>query len=133
MRAAGWHHDVAALAPHVETRAEQPRAVADLLPPRVAEEEVGTPPPVRDLAVVGTGLPKRSSFTRLSDPPASGSTSRTTTPLSSPVGIPTLAEGHRPHHRLIARGSVVASQWPFRVSGLLAPGSQGNTGTPRPA
>jgi hypothetical protein len=42
-----------------------------------------------------------------------------------------LAEGHRFHHRSITRGSVVAPQWPLRVSGLLAPGSQGNTGTPR--
>jgi hypothetical protein len=54
-------------------------------------------------------------------------------PLFLPVGSPMLAEGCRLHHRSMARRSVVASQWPFRVSGLLAPGSQGNTGTPRPA
>src|ERR687889_2572364 len=91
------------------------------------------PPPVRALAVFGAGTPARSSFARLSSPPSSTSTSRTTTPLFLPVGTPTLAEGHRFHHRSITRGSVVASQWPLRVSGLLAPGSQGNTGTPRPA
>src|SRR5215207_7533927 len=91
------------------------------------------PPPVRALAVFGAGTLAPSSIARLSSPPASRSMSRTTTPLFSPVGIPTLAEGHRFHHRSIMRGSVVASQWPLRVSGLLAPGSQGNTGTPRPA
>src|SRR5918994_7592814 len=91
------------------------------------------PPPVRALAVFGAGTPARSSFARLSSPPSSTSTSRTTTPLFLPVGTPTLAEGHRFHHRSITCGSVVASQWPLRVSGLLAPGSQGNTGTPRPA
>ena len=53
-------------------------------------------------------------------------------PLFLPVGTPMLAEGHCLHHRLIAYGSVVASQWPFRVSGLLALGRQGNTGTLRP-
>src|SRR5215203_4930016 len=91
------------------------------------------PPPVRVLAVFGTGAPSRSSLARLSRPPSSTSTSRTTIPLFLPVGSPMLAEGQRFHHRSITRRSVVASQWPLRVSGLLAPGSQGNTGTPRPA
>src|ERR687890_327301 len=86
------------------------------------------PPPVRALAVFGAGTPARSSFARLSSPPSSTSTSRTTTPLFLPVGTPTLAEGHRFHHCSITRGSVVASQWPLRVSGLLAPGSQGGGG-----
>src|SRR5829696_749834 len=45
LRAAGWHHDVAALAPHVEPRAEQSRAVADLRAPRVAEEDVNATSP----------------------------------------------------------------------------------------
>src|SRR5918995_4387654 len=91
------------------------------------------PPPVRVLAVLGTGTPSRSSFVRLSGPPSSASTSSTTMPLFLPVGSPMLAEGCRLHQRSIARRSVVASQWPFGVSGLLAPGSHGNTGTPRPA
>src|SRR5215212_8647271 len=91
------------------------------------------PPPVRVLAVFGTGAPARSSLARLSRPPSSTSTSRTTMPLFLPVGSPMLAEGQRFHHRSIARRAVVASQWPLRVSGLLASGSQGNTGTPRPA
>src|SRR5215217_7116062 len=91
------------------------------------------PPPVRVLAVFGTGAPTRSSLARLSRPPSSTSTSETTMPLFFPVGSPTLAVGQRSQHRSIARRSVVASQWPLRVSGLLAPGSQGNTGTPRPA
>src|SRR5215210_744070 len=91
------------------------------------------PPPVRVLAVFGTGAPARSSLARLPRPPSSASTSRTKMPLFFPVGSPTLAEGQRSHHRSIARRSVVASQWPLRASGLLAPGSQGNTGTPRPA
>src|SRR5215210_1871900 len=91
------------------------------------------PPPVRVLAVFGTGAPSRSSLARLSRPPSSTSTSRTTMPLFLPVGSPTLAIGQRFHHCSIARRSVVASQWPLRVSSLLAPGSQGNTSTPRPA
>jgi hypothetical protein len=56
------------------------------------------PPPVRALAVFGAGAPARSSFARLSSPPSSTSTSRTTTPLILPVGTPTLARGHRFHH-----------------------------------
>src|SRR5215207_7462176 len=40
LRAARRHHDVAALAPHVEPRTEQSRAIANLRPLRVAEEDV---------------------------------------------------------------------------------------------
>src|SRR5215210_7921673 len=76
------------------------------------------PPPVRVLAVFGTGAPARSSLARLPRPPSSASTSRTTMPLPLPVGSPTLAEGCRLHHRSIARRSVVASQWPLRVRRL---------------
>jgi hypothetical protein len=78
--------------------------------PSGSEEDVDTASPVRALAVFGTGAPACSSFPRLSDPPALGSTSRTTTPLLLPVGTATLAEGHRLHHRPIACGSLVASQ-----------------------
>src|SRR5215216_343177 len=40
LRPARRHHDVAALAPHVEPRTEQSRAVANLRAPRIAEEDV---------------------------------------------------------------------------------------------
>src|SRR5215211_8948064 len=45
LRAAWRHHDVAALAPHVEPRTEQSRAVADLCALRVAEEDVNAASP----------------------------------------------------------------------------------------
>src|SRR5215207_4378269 len=45
LRAAGRHYDVASLAPHVEPRAEQSRAVADLRGPRVAEKDVNAASP----------------------------------------------------------------------------------------
>src|SRR5215208_5466002 len=39
------HHDVAALAPHVEPRTEQSRAIANLRAPRIAEEDVNAASP----------------------------------------------------------------------------------------
>src|SRR5215211_528060 len=45
LRPAGRHHNVASLAPHVEPRAEQARAVADLRLPRIAEEDVDAASP----------------------------------------------------------------------------------------
>src|SRR5918995_5367318 len=45
LRAAGRHHNVAALAPHVEPRTEKPCAVADIRLPRVAEVDVDAASP----------------------------------------------------------------------------------------
>src|SRR5215213_8158201 len=45
LRAARWHHHVAALAPHVESPTQQPRTVADLRPTRVAKVDVDAASP----------------------------------------------------------------------------------------
>src|ERR1700727_2689664 len=50
--------------------------------------------------------------------------------LAVPIGMPIMAFGQRCHHLVICAGSVLASLWPFFVSGRLSSGLHGNTALP---
>src|SRR5215213_6165369 len=89
-----------------------------------------TPPlPVAALAVFG-GWPHESSSRATESVPSPASTSRTSSPERTPVGIATFAFGHLPHHRRMLAPSVVASRKPSAVGGLFLPPRTERRGCP---